>query len=197
MRDAILVALDGQLTAGQLDRAGHHAARREIWAAFARFGMGPAADCVGATLLGIRADFELPDLPPDPEPEPTPEPAPAVELAVDELSFRPLPAADGNGGAADGVRAEVAFRVVGPDAAAVAAARTPWSARVLAELPGTGRTTVLAAVQGQLAPGRPEGRAAAELATPPPGRYRLLGVVSLADRQLEASTLGPRLTVVP
>jgi extracellular elastinolytic metalloproteinase len=73
MRDAILAALDGKLTAGQLDRAAHHAARRGIWTAFARFGMGPAADCVGATLLGVRADFALPDLPPEPEPGPAPE----------------------------------------------------------------------------------------------------------------------------
>jgi extracellular elastinolytic metalloproteinase len=212
MRDAILAALDGKLTADQLDRAGHHAARRGIWTAFARFGMGPAADCVGATLLGIQADFDLPDLPPDPEPtpEPTPEPAPepapdpvpeagrpAVALEVDELACRPLPAAGGNGGAADRVRAEVAFRVVGPDAAEVAAARTPWTAQVLAELPDGGATTVLAAVQGELAPGRPGDRAAADLVTPPPGRYRLLGVVSLADRRLRASTPGPRLTVVP
>jgi extracellular elastinolytic metalloproteinase len=205
MRDAILVALDGKLTAGQLDRAGHHAARRGIWTAFAGFGMGPAADCVGATLLGIQADFELPDLPPDPEPEPTPEPAPgpapepapALELAVDELSFRPLPAADGNGGAAERLRAEVAFRVVGPDAAEVAAARTSWSAQILAELPATGETTVLAAVQGTLAPGRAADRAAADLATPPTGRYRLHGVVAVADRQLRASTIGPRLTVLP
>jgi extracellular elastinolytic metalloproteinase len=197
MRDAILAALDGKLTAGQLDRPAHHAARRGVWTVFARFGMGPAADCVGATLLGIRPDFTLPDLPPDPEPAPAPGSEPGVELAVDELAFRALPAPAGNGGAAERVRAEVAFRVVGPDAAEVAAARAPWSAEILAEQPATGQTTVLAAVQGQLAPGRPADRAAADLATPPAGRYRLLGVVSLTGRPVRASSPGPRLTVVP
>jgi hypothetical protein len=273
MRDAVLAALDGKLAAGQLTAAGHHTALGGIWGAFARFGMGPAADCVGATLLGIEADFNEPDLPdppdpeptePDPEPEPT-EPGPApppveardvtvmVELAVDdegqvrrssvgpvgeangggrdiadgdgrlvryfvehvtlrdpagaapapearlevdELAFRELQGG-GPDGTADRVGAEVTFRVTGPDAAEVAAARPSWFAHVLAHVPATGDTTVLAAVEGELRPEGGDQHASLELTTPPAGRYQLLGVVVLADRRLLGSTVGPRLTVVP
>jgi extracellular elastinolytic metalloproteinase len=273
MRDAILAALDDKLAAGQLDAAAHHTALTGIWGAFARFGMGPAADCVGATLVGIVADFNEPELPAPPEPapeEPATEPAAApadtapapaeaqarevtvmvelaldadgqvrraavvplddadgdgrasangdgrlaryfvehvslrdpaaappaeVRLEVDELAFQEAPG--GSDGLADRVRAEVGFRVVGPDAAAVAAARPAWFAHVLAHLPETGETTVLAAAQGTLSPEGGDHRAALELTTPPAGRYRLLGAVVLADRGLVGSTVGPRLTVVP
>ena len=277
MRDAILAALDGKLAAGQLTAAAHHTALGGIWGAFARYGMGPAADCVGATLVGIEPDFDEPDLPvaPDPEPEPTdPEPEPTdpppepaapplpaeardvtvmVELAmdaegqmrrstvvhvgvgngggrdvadgdgrlvryfvehvtlrdpggtappadarleVDELAFEELQDG-GPDGTAGQVRAEVTFRVAGPDAAEVAAARPSWFAHVLAHVPATGETTVLAAVQGELGPEGGDHHATLELTTPPAGRYQLLGVVVLADRRLLGSTVGPRLTVVP
>jgi Fungalysin metallopeptidase (M36) len=270
MRDAILAALDGKLAAGQLTAVAHHTALGGIWGAFARYGMGPAADCVGATLVGIEPDFDEPDLPaaPDPDPEatePGPEPAPPplpieardatvmVELAmdadgqvrrsavvhvgegngggrdvadddgrlvryfvehvtlrdpagttpppdarleVDELAFEELQGG-GPDETAGQVRAEVTFRVAGPDAAEVAAARPSWFAHVLAHVPATGETTVLAAVQGELRPGGGDQRATLELTTPPAGRYQLLGVVVLADRRLLGSTVGPRLTVVP
>jgi extracellular elastinolytic metalloproteinase len=288
MRDAVLAALDGKLAAGQLTPAAHRTALAAIWGAFARFGMGPAADCVGATLVGIEPDFEGPDLPvePDPEPDPDPDPEPTdpepeptdpdpappdpgpvppplpaeardvtvmVELAldaggqvgraavvqvgegngggrdvadgdgrlvryfvehvtlrdpagaapppearleVDELAFEELPGG-GPDGTAGQVRAEVTFRVTGPDAAEVAAARPSWFAHVLAHVPATGETTVLAAVGGELRPGGDDQTATLELTTPPAGRYQLLGVVVLADRRLLGSTVGPRLTVVP
>jgi extracellular elastinolytic metalloproteinase len=260
MRDAILTALDDKLTAGQLGQADHHAALAGAWGAFARFGMGPAADCVGATLLGITADFDLPDLPdaPDEPAEPAPEPdrghdstimvelaldadgtvrrsavldvgeggdgggangdgrlvryfvehvrprrpagpgpAPAVELEVDELAFRQLPGGGGPQAVPDRVRAEVTFRVVGPDAAEVAAARPSWFVHVLAHLPSTGETTVLAAVEGELGAEPADHHAALDLTTPPAGRYRLLGAVVLAEPRIVGSTVGPRLTVVP
>jgi extracellular elastinolytic metalloproteinase len=271
MRDAILAALDGKLTAGQLDRDGHRAALAGVWGAFARFGMGPAADCVGATLVGVVADFTEPDLPAAPEPAPppaaaapdlgpaAPEPgrprevtvmveldldadgqvrrsavAPVAEgngdgrdraggdgrlvryfvehvdlgdpagaagaadarVEVDELAFQEPPGR-GPDEAADQVRAEVTFRVVGPDAAEVAAARPSWFAHLLAHLPATGETTVLAAVQGELGPGQGDQRAILDLTAPAAGRYRLLGVVVVADRRLVGCTVGPRLTVVP
>ena len=256
MRDAILAALDDKLTAGQLTPAGHHAALAGTWGAFAHFGMGPAADCVGASLAGIVADFHEPDLPAGPEAGRPRDVTVVVELAldadgrvrraavapvvdgdgvgdgrdrpaadgdarlvryfvehvavrdpagttgaadarveVDELAFQEPPG--GPGGAADQVRAEVAFRVVGPDAAEVAAARAPWFAHVLAHLPATGETTVLAAVQGELGPDPGDRRATLDLTAPPAGRYQLLGVVVVADRRLVGSTVGPRLTVVP
>ena len=79
----------------------------------------------------------------------------------------------------------------------MAAARPSWFAHVLAHVPATGETTVLAAVQGELGPEGGDHHATLELTTPPAGRYQLLGVVVLADRRLLGSTVGPRLTVVP
>lgn len=60
MRDSILLALDNKLAAGQLASSEHSAARKGIWTAFARFGMGPGAQSNGAALSGIVADFETP-----------------------------------------------------------------------------------------------------------------------------------------
>jgi hypothetical protein len=97
----------------------------------------------------------------------------------------------------DRVRAEVTFRVVGPDAAEVAAARPAWFVHVLAQLPTTGETTVLAAAEGELGPEPADHHATLELTTPPAGHYRLLGAVVLADQRIVGSTVGPRLTVVP
>lgn len=59
MRDAILKALDDKLSAGHLTDAEHAAAKRDIWAVFARFGMGPGAKSNGASLQGIEADFSV------------------------------------------------------------------------------------------------------------------------------------------
>jgi extracellular elastinolytic metalloproteinase len=60
MRDAILAALDGRLSSGQLSQSEHDEALAGIWEAFARFGMGPGARSEGAFLSGIVADFTLP-----------------------------------------------------------------------------------------------------------------------------------------
>ena len=60
MRDAILAALDGRLSGGQLSQSEHDEALAGIWEAFARFGMGPGARSEGAFLSGIVADFTLP-----------------------------------------------------------------------------------------------------------------------------------------
>ena len=77
MRDAILVALDYKLAARQVDDASHGAARAEIWAAFAKFGMGAHAKSIGASLVGIEPDFSLPD---PPEPPGRGEPPPLVRV---------------------------------------------------------------------------------------------------------------------
>jgi len=60
MRDSILAALDAKLNAGHLTSEQHTTARRGVWAAFARFGMGPGARSNGASLTGIVADFNVP-----------------------------------------------------------------------------------------------------------------------------------------
>jgi extracellular elastinolytic metalloproteinase len=65
MRDSILKALDNKRAAGQLTPGEHADARAGVWAAFARFGMGPAASTNGASLTGIVADFNAPPAPPD------------------------------------------------------------------------------------------------------------------------------------
>ena len=77
----------------------------------------------------------------------------------------------------------------------MAAARPSWFAHVLAHVPATGETTVLAAVGGEFA-GRGDQHASFELTTPPAG-HQLLGVVVLADRRLLGSTVGPGLPWVP
>jgi subtilisin-like proprotein convertase family protein len=77
MRDAILLALDNKLVAGQLSGDEHASARRGIWTALAHFGMGPKAGSNGASLSGIVADFNLP---PDLQPG---EPGPTVEVSVE------------------------------------------------------------------------------------------------------------------
>lgn len=59
-RDAMFRALDDLRAGGVLSHAEHAAARRGAWTAFARFGMGPGASSVGATLQPTRADFTLP-----------------------------------------------------------------------------------------------------------------------------------------
>jgi extracellular elastinolytic metalloproteinase len=56
-RDSILAALDAMLTSGKLSPDEHSTAQNGIWAAFAKFGMGPRARSNGASLSGIVADF--------------------------------------------------------------------------------------------------------------------------------------------
>ncbi len=63
MRDAILQALDHKRDARQLSAEEHQQARRGVWQAFSKFGMGPAARSNGASLSGISADFSLPEEP--------------------------------------------------------------------------------------------------------------------------------------
>jgi extracellular elastinolytic metalloproteinase len=60
MRDSILAALDAMLTSGTVSPDEHSAARNGIWAAFAKFGMGPRARSNGASLSGIVPDHSTP-----------------------------------------------------------------------------------------------------------------------------------------
>jgi len=59
-RDAILRALDAQQQTGVITVAEFKSARKSLWTAFSRFGMGPKASCVGASLFGIVEDQSLP-----------------------------------------------------------------------------------------------------------------------------------------
>jgi extracellular elastinolytic metalloproteinase len=92
MRDAILTALEHKRAAAQLDATQHTAARNGIWTAFARFGMGPGARSIGASLFGIESDFELPEGSESPvEPEPEPEPGPPHQIRVEGRPNLPIP----------------------------------------------------------------------------------------------------------
>ncbi|TBR59205.1 hypothetical protein B4U84_25580 [Westiellopsis prolifica IICB1] len=59
-RDSILKALDDLHTSGRLNDSDYGKVRKAIWETFAKFGMGPNADCAGASLSGIVADFNVP-----------------------------------------------------------------------------------------------------------------------------------------
>jgi extracellular elastinolytic metalloproteinase len=59
-RDGILKALDSQKAAGQLSTDEFRRALRAVWGAFARFGMGPNARSIGASLQGIVEDRNVP-----------------------------------------------------------------------------------------------------------------------------------------
>jgi extracellular elastinolytic metalloproteinase len=59
-RDAILHALDAQQQSGAIGTADFKKARKAVWQAFARFGMGPKATSVGASLSGIVEDTNVP-----------------------------------------------------------------------------------------------------------------------------------------
>lgn len=59
-RDGILKALDSQKTVGTLSANDFRRALRAVWGAFARFGMGPNARSIGASLQGIVEDRNLP-----------------------------------------------------------------------------------------------------------------------------------------
>jgi len=60
VRDAILKALDDLRTAGRLNDGDYAKVKKAIWTNFSKFGMGPNADCIGASLNGIVADFSVP-----------------------------------------------------------------------------------------------------------------------------------------
>jgi extracellular elastinolytic metalloproteinase len=65
-RDTILLALDDRRDAGLLSETDHAAAKLGVWRAFAKFGMGAAAESQGPSLAGIVADSSIPatDAPP-------------------------------------------------------------------------------------------------------------------------------------
>jgi extracellular elastinolytic metalloproteinase len=66
MRDAILVALDHKLAAGQLSKAAYADALSGIWGAFSKFGMGKGARANGVAFSGNVADFTMQVPGPDP-----------------------------------------------------------------------------------------------------------------------------------
>lgn len=82
-RDAIMQTLVDKGTAGQLSPAELDTARNGVWAAFAKFGMGPNARSNGASLTGIVADFNVP--------VPVPPPAPAPSVKIEGSPNLPIP----------------------------------------------------------------------------------------------------------
>lgn len=60
MRDAILRALSFKITTGQITAVDGCGARKGIWKAFAKFGMGPGAVTIGPSLFGCVPDFAEP-----------------------------------------------------------------------------------------------------------------------------------------
>jgi extracellular elastinolytic metalloproteinase len=82
-RDAILAALNAMLGSGKLTANEHDLARRGIWKAFAKFGMGPNAQSNGASLSGIVADFNMPSFD---EPE-----QPAVDVREETAPNEQIP----------------------------------------------------------------------------------------------------------
>lgn len=61
MRDDVLAAADLMDEAQRLDRPIEEISR-ELWSVFARFGMGPRAECQGSQLIGIVADHSEPEV---------------------------------------------------------------------------------------------------------------------------------------
>ncbi len=59
-RDAIFLALDHMLSAGNLSAAKYDAVKASMWTMFSHFGLGPNAQSNGASLSGIVADFQQP-----------------------------------------------------------------------------------------------------------------------------------------
>jgi len=59
-RDAILQALDARQQAGAITANDFKKARKAAWEAFARFGRGPKATSIGASLSGIVGDRSVP-----------------------------------------------------------------------------------------------------------------------------------------
>jgi extracellular elastinolytic metalloproteinase len=57
-RDAIFAALDHMLSANTLGAARHSQSHQALQQVFAKFGMGPKAQCTGATLDGVVPDFQ-------------------------------------------------------------------------------------------------------------------------------------------
>ncbi|WP_019421109.1 M36 family metallopeptidase [Paenibacillus sp. OSY-SE] len=60
-RSDILKALEDLKNAGKISAEDYSAARHSAWKTFSKFGMGPNARSAGASLVGIVADFELPE----------------------------------------------------------------------------------------------------------------------------------------
>lgn len=59
-RDAILKALDDLYINQRLNEDIYNQVKKTVWQTFAKFGMGPNANCFGASLNGIVADFNTP-----------------------------------------------------------------------------------------------------------------------------------------
>ena len=109
-RDAILSEVENKRQSGQYDETRAQTVEDGVWRAFAAYGMGPDATCLGPSLVGIEADYSMePGRQPRPEAEPTepgpdagpsPEPtdgpvAPGAAVPRNIVGMAPTPSGDG------------------------------------------------------------------------------------------------------
>ena len=100
-------------------------------------------------------------------------------------------------GAVERLSAEINFQLFGLGASRAAAERMPYFVHLLAHMPASGETIVLAAIQGQLNPGQMDYSGEVDCAPPAVGRYQLLATVVLSDYNAVGAMVGPPLTVIP
>jgi extracellular elastinolytic metalloproteinase len=141
-------------------------------------------------------------------PQRSPEPAPSEEgglrreadvlIEVNEVDIVPI-AGDTQGESVEVERlsAEINFQLFGLGASRAAAERMPYFVHLLAHMPASGETIVLAAIQGQLNPGQMDYSGEVDCAPPAVGRYQLLATVVLSDYNAVGAMVGPPLTVIP
>lgn len=120
----------------------------------------------------------------------------AGELEV-EVGAIEVTAIEEPGGRNTRLQAEIGFQLAGAGARAAAKAGGSYLVHMLAYLIASGDTIVLAAAQGQLAPGRLSYTRAVEFAPPNAGHYQLLGAVVLSEHELAGAAVGPKLRVIP
>ncbi|MBK9940821.1 MAG: M36 family metallopeptidase [Kouleothrix sp.] len=117
-----------------------------------------------------------------------------LEIDVGEIDVMAI---DEPGGRNTHLHAELGFRLAGLGARAAAKAGSNYLVHMLAYLIASGETVVLAAAQGQLAPGHLSYTHAVEFAPPSAGHYQLLGAVVLSEHEIAGAAVGPKLRVVP
>ena len=105
--------------------------------------------------------------------------------------------ASGDQAKSDLLHAEVEFHLSGLATQQIANAQATYFLHVLAYMIASGETIVLAAIQGQLQPGRLVYTKAVDFAPPQAGRYQLLATVVLSDYNSVGTAVGPKLRVVP
>jgi len=93
------------------------------------------------------------------------------------------------------LRARLDFRLMGTEAAQVAAEGTFYTLHLIACNLAMGETSVLAVSRDRLVSGQTEYAPAVEFALPEDGRYQLVGIVLVPDERVVGHVLGPILRV--